>query len=70
MKAQAFRAFLEKQAIRTAAKFAELTGVNRNTSQEYFALADAEQDVPVKRTVALAMSAIAQGLKPWDEYER
>ncbi|MDE2579806.1 MAG: hypothetical protein KGL46_13460 [Hyphomicrobiales bacterium] len=50
--------------------FSRRTGVNKNVAAEWFALAKAGEDVPIKRIVALAMTAIAQDLKPWDEYER
>jgi hypothetical protein len=70
MRARDFLAWMETVGARFAADVVEKIGVNRNTAQEWLALAKDGQDVPVKRSVALAMSAVAQGLKPWDEYDR
>lgn len=70
MKAQDFLAWMDAVGARFAADMVEKIGINRNTAQEWLALAKDGHDVPVKRSVALAMSAVAQGLKPWDSYER
>lgn len=70
MKAQDFLLWIEKTGISRAGDFATSIGVGRNQAQAYYAAAREGQDVEIKRPVALAMSAIAQGLKPWDEYER
>lgn len=70
MTAQDFLRWMETVKIRYAADIVTLLDVNRNTAAQWLALARDGQDVPVKRTVALAMSAVAQGLKPWDDYSR
>jgi hypothetical protein len=70
MQAQDFLAWMDAVGARFAADVVEKLGISRNTAQEWLALAKDGQDVPVKRVVALAMSAVAQGLKPWDEYDR
>jgi hypothetical protein len=67
MKGQDFLDWLEKVGGRHAADLPDLIGVNRNTAQEWLALAKAGADVPVKRTAALAMTAVAHGLEPWGE---
>lgn len=70
MKAQDFHKWCEVAGAKFAADFTRLIGVNRNTAQEFYAAAERGEDVPIKRPVALAMSAVAQGLRPWDSYER
>ena len=55
---------------RSAADVVRHLGVGRNHAQGMVAAAEAGADVEIKRTVALAMTAIANGLRPWDDYER
>ncbi|HEY8262383.1 MAG TPA: hypothetical protein VIG55_14310 [Methylosinus sp.] len=69
MKAQDFLAWIGAVNARYAANVIELLDVSRNTAQEWVASAKEGRDVPVKR-IALAMSAVARGLKPRDQYDR
>jgi hypothetical protein len=70
MKAQDFLAWMGAVNARYAADVIELLDVSRNTAREWVAAAKEGRDVPVKRSIALAMSEVAQGLKPWDQYDR
>ncbi|MCE8536082.1 hypothetical protein KBY27_01285 [Ruegeria pomeroyi] len=70
MKAQDFLAWTKATGLTTARQAYEELGASRNLVQQWYADAEAGKDVTIKRHVALAMTAIAQGLKPWDEYER
>jgi len=53
-----------------AADIVRQLGVHRTVACEWLKLAKAGEGVHVKRLQALAISAIAQVLKPWDKYER
>jgi len=70
MEARDFLRWMQAVNARFAADISERLDINRNTAQQWLALAKEGKDVPVKRTIALAMSAVAQGLKAWDEYDR
>ena len=70
MNAQDFRKWIEATGGPNATEAAALLGVGRNLMQRWFAAARADKDVPVGKSYALAMSAVAQGLKPWDDYKR
>lgn len=70
MTAQEFLNWMETVGFHKAVQVSDALGISRNNAQEIVADVKAGRDIKVKRTVALAMSAIAQGLKPWDEYER
>lgn len=67
MEARDFLRWMEAVGARFAADVVEKIDVNRNTAQQWLALAKEGRDVPVKRTVALAMSAAVHGLEPWGE---
>ena len=70
MTAQRFDAWRETVGARFAADFVRLLGVHRSVAEPWLTLAKAGADAPVRHPEAFAMSAIAQGLKPWDEYEK
>ncbi|MBY6239788.1 hypothetical protein [Methylosinus sp. Sm6] len=70
MTAQEFLHWMEAVGARFAADIVERIGVNRNTAQEWLALAKDGRDVSIKRSIALAMSASAAGLSPWGEAEK
>lgn len=70
MKAQDFLNWMAATGTKTGKEVSERVGLHRTTAQDLVALAKSGEDLPIKRTVALAMTAVAQGLKPWDEYER
>lgn len=70
MKAQDFRSWMNAVGATYGTDVMEILGLSRNVATQLVTAAKAGQDVEVKRTVALAMSATAQRLKPWDEYER
>lgn len=56
--------------IKSGADFAAALDLGRNQAQRTISAIKRGEDVTVKKTVALAMSALAQGLKPWDDYDR
>lgn len=70
MKAQDFQAWMERMGIRFGADVERLLGVGRNQAVAWVTTAGLGKDVPIKKSVALAMTALANDLKPWDEYER
>ena len=70
MKAQDFLAWMDATGNSTAIAVCDTLGIARETGRKMVAEAKAGRDVPVKRTVALAMTAAANDLRPWDEYKR
>ena len=67
MKAQDFMDWTVKTGIRRAGAFARAIDVGRNRAQAFYADAKAGLDVEPGRTVALAMAAVAAGLRPWGD---
>ena len=65
MKSQEFMEWRKATGCRFAEGFVEAVGVSRGTAQGYYRAAKAGKDVPISRSVALAMAAVAAGLKPW-----
>lgn len=70
MTAQDFLSWMAVCRFTTAKEVGEALGWGRNAAARHVADAKAGRDVDVPPYVALAMSAVAQGLKPWDAYER
>ena len=70
MKAQAFTDWMQATGHKTAGSVGEALGLSRNIAQRIVADAKSGADLDLKKTVELAMSAVAQGLKPWGDYER
>ncbi len=70
MKSQVFLDWMDAVGAKSGADVARILDTARNTSQAWVSAARAGDDVPIKKHVALAMSAVAQHLKPWDEYRR
>jgi hypothetical protein len=70
VKAQDFLSWMQVTGCKSAADIIRTLGVARNIAQGWVASAEAGEDVAIKRTVALAMTAVANGLRPWDDYER
>ncbi len=70
MKAKEFREWMQRTGCRSAVDVVRHLGIGRNQAQDMVAAAEGGADIDVKRTVALAMTAIANGLRPWDDYER
>lgn len=70
MNAKDFIAWMDATGNTNAADIVRTLGIGRNHAQEMVAAARAGQDISVKPTVALAMTAVANGLRPWDQYER
>ena len=70
MTAQDFLAWMDAAKARFAADIVRMIGVNRNTAQRWVAAAEAGEDLDIKPTVALAMSAAVAGLQPWGTTER
>jgi len=56
---------LDAMGLETAGSVAETLGSARNTVQNWFNLAKTGEDVPVKRSTALAMSALYHRLDEW-----
>ena len=67
MKAQDFLDWCDAMGIKTAGDAAEALGASRNTTQPWFVAAKDGLDVPVKKTTALAMSALYHRLDEWRE---
>lgn len=70
MTSQQFLAWMEHSGCNNAVAVGEALGLARETARKMVAEAKAGKDVPIKRSVALAMTALANGLRPWDEYQR
>lgn len=70
MKAQDFRDWMDATGNQKAIEVADSLGLSRNVAQRIVADVKAGEDIEVKRTVQLAMSAVAQKLKPWGDYQR
>lgn len=70
MKAQHFLDWMERAGCNSAVAVGEALGLARETARKLVADAKAGRDVAVKRPVALAMTALANNLRPWDEYNR
>lgn len=70
MTAQEFLDWMGSCGFRKAREVEEALGLGRNAAARYVAAAKKGEDVPLPRYTAPAMSAVAQGLKPWDEYRR
>lgn len=68
MKAQQFQEWMHRTGCRSAADVVRLLDIGRNTALAMVAEAEAGQ-VLLKHTVALAMTAVVNGLRPWDDYE-
>ncbi len=67
MKPQEFMAWRNATGCRFAERFVDAVGVSRGTAQGYYRAAKAGKDVPISKSIALAMAAVAAGLKPWGE---
>lgn len=52
---------------RFAERFVDAVGVSRGTAQGYYRAAKDGRDVPISKSIALAMAAVAAGLRPWGE---
>ena len=70
MKAQDFLVWMDSTGLDTAIEVSKALNASRNLSQRWVSDAKAGKDLDIKRVTALAMTAISQGLRPWDEYER
>lgn len=70
MQAQDFKRWMQQTGCRSAADVVRHLGIGRNQAQEMVSASEAGCELEIKRTVALAMTAIANGLRPWHEYER
>ena len=70
MRNQDFKDWLQTTGIKSGAHLSNTLGVGRNQAQRAIAAAKLGEDVTVKKTFALGMTALAQGLKPWDDYNR
>ncbi|MFH5772698.1 hypothetical protein ACHFJ0_00525 [Paracoccus sp. NGMCC 1.201697] len=67
MHAQDFLTWMARCDLKTARQVEAALGLGRNAAARYVAAAKAGQDVDLPRYMGLAMAAVAQGLKPWDE---
>lgn len=70
MKAKRFLDWMSATGNTSAADLVRALDLGRNNAQDMVAKARAGEDIHIKRAVALAMTAVANGLRPWDEYER
>jgi hypothetical protein len=70
MNSRQFLRWMEITGCKSARDVSDRLKISHRFAQDIVQAARAGTDPPVKPTVALAMSAVAQGLKPWDEYER
>ena len=70
MTAQDFLDWMQKCGFKSARQVETALGWSRNAAARYVADAKAGREVDVPKYVALAMSAVVNGLKPWNEYER
>ena len=67
MEAQDFMKWVELTGIIRAKAFVEQIGVSRPIAEGFYRDAKAGLPVDVKRPIALAMRAVANGLKPWGD---
>lgn len=65
MTAQEFQDWMDEAGIRYAADIVRAVGCARTSAEVMMRQAAAGEDVPVKRSMALAMAAVAAGLRPW-----
>lgn len=65
MRAQDFQNWMDITGCLTASEVAFKLGIHRNSAQKIVSDIKLGEDVEIKRTVALAMAALAQGLEPW-----
>lgn len=70
MKSQDFLAWMETTGNTSGVAVAEALGMARETARVMVAEAKAGNDVHPKKTVQLAMTAIANNLRQWGEYDR
>lgn len=70
MKAQTFLAWCKRMNIKKASELVALTDWSRNRCQLLMNDAEAGKSVQIKKSDDLAMSALAQGLKKWSDYDR
>ncbi|MCI5087132.1 MAG: hypothetical protein MRY67_14520 [Rhodovulum sp.] len=70
MTAKDFLAWMEQTGHASGADITRSLGLGRNQAQTLVARARAGEDVQIKPAIALAMTAIANGLRPWDHYDR
>ena len=67
MKAQDFLAWTEATGLTSARLISEALDASRNKCQSWLKSASDGVDIDVKRTDALAMTAIYHKMSPWDE---
>ncbi|WP_316860887.1 hypothetical protein [uncultured Cohaesibacter sp.] len=70
MEAQDFLFWMERVGIKTGLDLEKTLGWSRVTAQKNLAAAKSGELVTLKVVDELAMSAIAQGLKKWSDYDR
>ena len=70
MDAQDFKRWLDQMQITKASELVEAIGWSRIHAQKIMSAVKSGEPVNLKKVDELAMSAIAQGLKKWSDYER
>lgn len=70
MKAQDFLAWMDATGNTSALAVAGALGMARETARAMVSDAKAGNDVHPKRAVQLAMTALANNLRPWGDYDR
>ncbi len=61
MKPQQFMEWRNATGCRFAERFVDAVGVSRGTAQGYYRAAKAGKEVPISKSIALAMAAVAAG---------
>lgn len=70
MTAQEFLSWMDHCGLKSARQVEAALGWGRNAAARHVRAAKAGENVEVPAYIALAMSAVAQQLKPWNEYRR
>ncbi|MCV6548542.1 MAG: hypothetical protein OIF56_14890 [Cohaesibacter sp.] len=70
MDAQVLQNWLDHMGLKKGTDLSKALGWNRNRAQEIIKAMKAGEAVELKKVDELAMSALAQNLKPWSEYDR
>ncbi|WP_319498099.1 hypothetical protein [uncultured Cohaesibacter sp.] len=70
MNAQDFQRWLDVMKITKATQLVETIGWSRIHAQKIMAAVKSGESVTLKQVDELAMSALAQGLRKWSDYDR
>ncbi|MCV6548298.1 MAG: hypothetical protein OIF56_13630 [Cohaesibacter sp.] len=70
MDAQVFQNWLDHMGLKKGTDLTRTLGWHRNHAQKIMKAVKAGEAVELKKVDELAMSALAQNLKPWSDYDR